>query len=104
MRRTRLKNRLKSWLASIQLVAVSGDTFLSLILSGSADGSNSLAQPLSQGNFSSSVVQQLSCWSQLVVQAYKSSCVVLKVKVKNKCGWWCSVPSKLASVLSLKMV
>ena len=71
---------------------------------GSADGSKLAAHFFSQGLLLVKGFQQLSCWSQLVVKEAKSSRVVLKVKVKNSKERFSAVPSKLASILSLKMV
>jgi len=73
-------------------------------LRGSAVGSKLAAHFFSQGLLLVKGFQQLSCWSQLVVKEAKSSRVVLKVKVKNNSGLSSAMPSKLASILSLKIV
>ena len=104
MRRTFLKNWLRSWLAWVQLLAVSEEVLRILTLDSSACGSTSLAHLRNQGNFLLNGVQQASFWSQLLVKACKLSWVVLKVRVKNKSGRFSAAPSKLASILSLKMV
>ena len=104
MRRTLRRNLLKAWLAWFQLLAVAEDTFWILTLRGSAVGSSSLAHFLSQGSFWDKVFQQGSVCFQLVVKEYKLSWVVLKVRVKNKSGRFSNIPSKLASILSLKIV
>ncbi|CAI2200921.1 12223_t:CDS:2, partial [Funneliformis geosporum] len=100
--RTLRRNLLKSLLAWLKLWAVSGLVFKILALQGSAVGSNWLAHLLNQGFLAVKGSQQGSFWSQLVVKADKSWRVVLKVRVKNKSGWVSAVPSKLASILSLK--
>ena len=102
--RTFRKNWLKAQLAWSQLLAFSEDTWWILTLRGSAEGSKLAAHLRSQGSFWFNGFQQLSCWSQLVVKEAKSSRAVLKVKVKNSKERFSAVPSKLASILSLKMV
>ena len=103
-RRTFLKNWLKTRLADAQLLAVSGDTFWIFTFKSSADGSSSRAYLSSQGFLLIKGTQHWSFWSVLAVKAHKSSRAVLKVSVKNKSGLFSAVPSKLASILSLKRV
>jgi hypothetical protein len=86
------------------LLAVSGLTFWILTFKGSAEGSSSRASFNNQGFFWLKGSQQESDGGQLVVKEYKLSCVVLKVKVKNKSGRVSAEPSKLVSILSLKRV
>ena len=104
MRRTLRRNLLKAWLAYCQFPAVSGLTFWILIFKGSADGSSRRAYLNSQGLASATGFQQESVCFQLLVKACKLSWVVLKVRVKNKSGLLFAIPSKLASILSLKIV
>src|SRR5215216_1777165 len=102
--RTFRKNWLRILLAWLKLPAVSGSVFKIFAFKGSAVGSNWLAHLLNQGFLAVKGSQQVSDWGQLVVKADKSWRVVLKVKVKNKSGRVSAVPSKLASILSLKRV
>ena len=104
MWRTLRKNWLKARLAWSHWLAVSELTLCIFTFNGSAVESNSRAYFNSQGFLWAKGSQQLSLWSQLVVKECKLSCVVLKVKVKNKSGLFSTVPSKLASILSLKRV
>src|SRR5437763_15660780 len=75
-----------------------------LTFRGSAVGSKLAAHFFNQGLLLVKGSQQGSFCYQLVVKEAKSSRVVLKVRVKNKSGLSSAVPSKLASILSLKMV
>jgi hypothetical protein len=104
IRRTFLKNWLKALLAWSQLLAISGATFWILTFKGSAKGSSWRAYFSSQGFFSCKGFQQGSFWSQLAVKACKLSWAALKVKVRKRRGLSSAVPSKLASILSLKIV
>lgn len=98
------KNLLKSRLARVQLLAVSSDTFWILTFKGSACGSSSRASFSSQGFFLVKGVQQESVCGQLVVKACRLFWVVLKVRVRKRSGRFSALPSKLASILSLKRV
>ena len=104
MWRTLRKNWLKARLAWSHWLAVSELTLCIFTFNGSAVESNSRAYFSSQGFCLAKGSQQLSLWSQLVVKEYKLSCVVLKVRVKNKSGLSSAEPSKFASTLSLKIV
>ena len=102
--RTFRKNWLRSLLAWLKLRAVSGSVLRIFALQGSAVGSNWLAHLLNQGFLAVKGSQQVSDCGQLVVKADKSWRVVLKVRVKNNKGRVSAVPSKIASILSLKRV